>query len=326
MPQLWQGNWTANGRDESPACATPGSRSMKILLTGACGFIGRNLITELETRGHELRLLDMTRPEDATMFQGAASRAHVPLHTRWPFMQAEVTDEAAMMRACEGMDAAVHLAGEPRGLPEIAVPTFRSNALGTFVAIDAAHRSGVRRFLCASSINAFGTFFWRLSGKPAPYRGLPLDEDFSPVPEDPYSLSKLVNEHTCAAYQRAYGMTAIAFRFAGVWPQARYSAALAAGPPPTTAWSDDLYQWVHVEDVARGIRQALEAEHLTGFGVYTLGAGDTRCPEPTVELVRRFRPDLARGLAAPLPGRAALLAIDRARKAFGYDPRFRLGD
>ena len=268
----------------------------------------------------------MTRPEDATMFQGAASRAHVPLETRWPFVQAEVTDEAAMVRACAGMDAVIHLAGEPRGLPEIAVHTFRSNALGTFVAIDAAQRSGVPRFLCASSINAFGTFFWRMSGKPAPYGSLPLDEAFEPVPEDPYSLSKLVNEETCAAYQRAYGITAIAFRFAGVWPQTKYAAALEAGLAPTAAWSDDLYQWVHVEDVARGIRQALEADHPTGFRVYTLGAGDTRCPEPTMELVRRFRPDLARTLATPLPGRAPLLAIDRARQAFGYDPQFRLGD
>ena len=159
-----------------------------------------------------------------------------------------------------------------------------------------------------------------------PYRGLPLDEGFPPVPEDPYSLSKLVNEQTCAGYQRAYGIAAIAFRFADVWSQARYSGALVAGLPPTTAWSDDLYQWVHVEDVARGIRQALEADHLTGFGVYTLGAGDTRCPEPSMELIRRFRPDLARTLAAPPAGRAPLLAIDRARNAFGFDPQFRLGD
>ena len=121
-------------------------------------------------------------------------------------------------------------------------------------------------------------------------------------------------------------MTATSFRFAGVWPQARYAQVREAGLPPTTAWADDLYQWMHVEDVARGIRQALEADQLTGFGVYSLGAGDTRCPEPTMELVRRFRPDLAQTLAAPLPGRAPLLVIDRARKAFGYDPRFRLGD
>ena len=83
---------------------------------------------------------------------------------------------------------------------------------------------------------------------------------------------------------------------------------------------------MHVEDIARGIRRALEADHLTGYGVYTLGAADTRCPEPTMELVRRFRPDLAQALAAPLPGRAPLLAIDRAREAFGYNPRFLLAD
>src|SRR5437773_2119301 len=81
----------------------------------------------------------------------------------------------------------------------------------------AARLAGVRRFFCASSINAFGTFFWRLSGKPVIYRKLPLDESFAPVPEDPYSLSKWVNELTCDAFHRAYGITTAAFRFAGIW-------------------------------------------------------------------------------------------------------------
>ena len=122
---------------------------MKVLITGACGFIGRNLITELENQGHELRLVDMTRPEDATVFRGRGERAHIPVKTDWPFVQAEITDEEAMLRSCGGMDAVVHLAGEPLGMPEIGVRTFRSNALGTFVIIDAAHRAGVSRFLCA---------------------------------------------------------------------------------------------------------------------------------------------------------------------------------
>ncbi|MBZ0292985.1 MAG: NAD(P)-dependent oxidoreductase [Anaerolineae bacterium] len=299
---------------------------MKVLITGACGFIGRNLIAELEARGHELRLLDATRPEDATVFSGSEARAHIPLVTDWPFVLAEITDPEAMQQACEGVDAVIHLAGEPRGLPEIGVHTFRTNALGTFVAIDAAHQASVERFMCASSINAYGTFYWRLSGKPSPYTTLPLDESFHPVPEDPYSLSKLVNEETCAAYHRAYGMTTAAFRFAGVWSQDRYQQILAEGLAPTTAWSDDLYQWVHVSDVVRGIRQALEQPDLTGDGVYTLSAGDTRCPEPTLELLERFRPDLMDNLTAPLEGRDPLLSIGTAQQAFAYDPQFRLGD
>jgi len=296
---------------------------MNVLITGACGFIGRNLIRELEG-SHQLRLLDQTAPAEATIFAGA-TRTAIPLETDWPFIQADITDPVAMQEAMAGMDAVIHLAGEPRGLPEIGVETFRANALGTFVAIDAAHRSGVRRFFCASSINAYGTFFWRLSGQPVPYTKLPLDESFPPIPEDPYSLSKLVNEETCAAYHRAYGLTTAAFRFAGVWSHERYEQALATGLPPTTAWSDDLYQWVHVADVVAGLRQALECEDLPGVGVYTLGAGDTRCPEPTMELLQRLRPDLAATVTVLLPGRAPLLSIDHARQSFGYEPRYHLG-
>lgn len=299
---------------------------MKVLITGACGFIGRNLIKELEKQGHDLRLLDATRPEEATIFAGAEGRAHIPLVTDWPFIQAEITDPEAMLRACEGVDAVIHLAGEPRGLPEIGVHTFRTNALGTFVVIDAAHRMGVNRFMCASSINAYGTFYWRLSGRPSPYTTLPLDESFPPVPEDPYSLSKLVNEETCAAYHRAYGMTAVAFRFAGVWNEERYQRIREQGLPPTTTWSDDLYQWVHVNDVVRGIRQALEKSDLSGYGVYTLSAADTRCPEPTMEVLQRFRPDLASRVMTLLEGRAPLLSIHAAEQAFAYHPQFRLGD
>ena len=85
----------------------------------------------------------------------------------------------------------------------------------------------------------------------------------------------------------------------------------------------DLYQWVHVEDVAQGLRQALENEALPGYGVFTLGAGDTRCPEPTRQLLQRLRPDLE--VVGELPGRAPLLSIAAAQAAFGYAPQYRLG-
>lgn len=297
---------------------------MKVLITGACGFIGRHLIEELEAR-HELCLLDQTHPDEATIFSGGDTRKAIPLKTDWPFVQANITDPEAMQKAMTGMDAVVHLAGEPRGLPEIGVATFRDNALGTFVAINAAQQAGVIRFFCASSINAFGTFFWRLSGQPVAYTKMPLDETFPPVPEDPYSLSKRVNEETCAAYHRAFGLTTGAFRFAGVWSHDRYDQTISAGLPPTEEWSDGLYQWVHVADVVRGIRQALETPDLPGYGAYTLGAADTRCPEPTMDLLERLRPDLAKTVDPPLTGRAPLLSIDLARQTFGYAPRYRLG-
>lgn len=301
---------------------------MKILITGACGFIARALMAELETseHKHELRLLDRALPQQATVFQpGKHERADAPFETPWEFVQAVITDPDAMRTAVEGVDAVIHLAAAVSGLPHLGFETFRDNALGTFIMLDAARLAGVKRFLCASSINAFGTFYWRLSGRPVEYHKMPLDEDFKPVPEDPYSLSKYVNEETCAAFHRAYGITTAAFRFAGVWTDEMYQNALQKGLPPTQAWSDDLYQWVHVNDIARGLRLAIESSNLPGHGVYTLSAADTRCPEPTMELLRRFRPDLTATVDPPLVGRAPLLSIERARRTFGYEPRFRLG-
>ncbi len=299
---------------------------MKVLITGAFGFVARVLIDELDS-AHELRLLDRCRPEDATVFApGSTERLALPMKTDWPCLQGDITDAAAMRSAVEGMDAVIHLAAAVSGLPEVGVDTFRVNALGTYVMLDACRLAGVRRFLCASSINAFGTMYWRLSGKPPVYDKLPLTEDLPPVPEDAYSLSKWVNEETCAAFHRAHGVTSAAFRFSAVWSEPMYEQRLSEGLAPTEAWSDDLYIWVHVADVARAMRQALEAPDLPGHGVYTLNAADTRCPEPSMDVLERFRPDLAASLDRPLEGREALVSSARAHRAFGYAPQYRLGD
>ena len=154
---------------------------------------------------------------------------------------------------------------------------------------------------------------------------MPLTESYPPVPEDAYSLSKYVNEETCAAFHRAYGITTAAFRFAGVWSVEMYEKAQAKGLAPTAAWSDDLFQWVHLYDIATGIRQALEAPDLPGHGVYYLGAADTRCPEPSMDILRKFRPDLADHVTEPLEGRASLVSIRRAQQAFGFAPKYRQG-
>jgi nucleoside-diphosphate-sugar epimerase len=299
---------------------------MKVLITGATGWLGRELTAALEGE-HSLVLLDRNAPGEATVFlPGKGDREPAPFETDLPFVKAELTDVEGVRRACEGCEAIVHLAASTTGLPEFGVATFRDNALGTYIVLDEARLAGVTRVLCASSVNAFGTIYWRISGTPPVYTKMPLDETFPPVPEDSYSLSKWVNEETCAAFHRAYGLTTAAFRFAGVFNDALYEQWLVNAKQPTAAWSDDLYQWAHHNDIIAGLKRALECPTLPGHGVYYLGAADTRCPEPSMELLERFRPDLAATVETPIEGRGSLISIDRARQAFGYDPQYRLGE
>ena len=299
---------------------------MKVLITGACGWVGRELTKVLAEAGHTLRLTDIADPAEATMFvPGREGRVKAPIKLDWPFVRADLCDGTAMLAACEGMDAVVHLGTVPSGLYDHGKEVMQASVVGTWVVMDAARREGVGRMCYASSVNAYGTFYWRVSGKASVYTTMPLREDeFAPVPEDPYSLGKYFNELTAASFHRAFGGKYAGFRFAGLWTEELYRQRLE-NPEPTKEWSDGLYQWVHYADEVAGIRKALECPTLPECDVYLLGAADTTQPESTMEILHRFRPDLVRTMKSEIAGRGALVSIDRAKVAFGYAPIHRLG-
>jgi len=299
---------------------------MRILITGAAGWLGRYVAAELSAR-HELTLLDQAHPDEATVFDpdSPGGRRVEPLTADWPYRRVDLGDRAALAEAIAGSECVIHLAAKPTGDWEGAEVTMESNVMGTFNVLRAAVAHGVRRVVNASSINAFGSFYWRVSGVPPVRDRLPLTETATPVPEDPYSLSKLTTELMTATFTRAFALETVNLRFAGVWPEQRYDRVMAEGLPATTQWADDLFQWVHVRDVTSGIVRATEVSAVTPDPI-VLGAGDTRAPEQTLDLVRRFRPDLVPLLHEPLTGREPLLSIRRARSRLDYQPQFSLDD
>jgi UDP-glucose 4-epimerase len=299
-----------------------------VAITGAGGAIGRRLTARL-AEVHDLVLIDSVAPENASVYDPTSPgvRRAAPIVPDWPYHQVDILELDGLVSALSQVDAVVHLAGSPTGEWDNAIEIMRVNALGTMSVHEAARRSSVRRVVTASSINAFGSFFWRVSDEPPVRERLPLAEDEGRIPEDPYSLSKGVAEDIGATYSRAFGMETVALRFAGVWSPERYETAVTSGLPQTTAWADDLFQWVHVDDVVDGLALSLTApftEPFSAAGAITLSAADTKAPEPTLELIRRYRPELETHLREELPGRASLLSIARARSVLGYAPRFAL--
>jgi nucleoside-diphosphate-sugar epimerase len=287
---------------------------MKVLVTGASGRLGPFVVAELEAAGHELVLMSRRRPAAAD---------------RWPWVEGDITDFAACVKATEGVEAIQHLAAQPgptdhphmrkqteeRGLPFD--QTMRSNIIGTYYLLRAALERGIRIFVMTGSNCALGHGF-RISSTDFPFTYLPVDEEHPSNVEDSYSYSKLAGEELLASYTRAYGMRTYAIRSAGICDAER-RADMARHAGPARGWNPWLWAWVGSEDVASAHRLLMEkADEIEPHGVYFCNGDDTTALEPTLELLERLKPELA-PLARNVQGHQSLLSNQKLRESVGWE-------
>jgi len=116
---------------------------MRLLITGANGFLGSALARRLASDGHQVRGL-VRAGSDASPLDGAGVER----------VTGDVTDEASVERALEGTEVVFHLAGLRRAPERSAF--FRVNAEGTRTVCDAMLRVGARRMVLAGSLAAVG--------------------------------------------------------------------------------------------------------------------------------------------------------------------------
>jgi nucleoside-diphosphate-sugar epimerase len=240
---------------------------MKILVTGGTGFLGRRAVAALSGR-HEIRLL--VRPG----VRSQASRSGFPAGVS--LASGDVTDRASLAAAMAGCDAILHAAA----LVKILAPKEqfdRVNVGGLANALAAAQEAGVARFLYVSSFIALGP----TEGGP----GGVLDEDAEPIPSDgerawinDYERTKALGD------RRARQAIAAGAPVAVVYPGVIYGPGeMTEGNlvvrhlldlvhrrlPALLGRPERRWCYVHVDDVADGIRRTIEAPSFGGR--YVLG-------------------------------------------------------
>lgn len=146
---------------------------MKVLVTGASGFLGSHVVEQLAKRGDTVRVL----------LRKSSSKKHLEDVPRLEFAEGAVDDASSCERAAAGMDAVVHIAGivKARNADEF----FATNVGGTQNMLEAAKKSpSVKRFVYASSQAVAGPS----------EDGSPVPVDREPRPLTQYGRSKLAGE------------------------------------------------------------------------------------------------------------------------------------
>lgn len=243
---------------------------MKILLTGASGFVGAAIARHLVVAGHELRL-PLRRPQLAPNLGDRVL----------PVVIGDLTDPIDWAPLLEGIDGLVHTAGLAHGKDDES-RLFAVNVAATDRLMRAAARAGVKRIVHVSSIRA-------VVGRHAEFV---VEEETEPHPIDAYGRSKLMAE---AAVLGA-GLNGVILRSplvygAGVGANMRALARLARSPLPLPF--DGL---TAKRSIVSDVNLASAAAHglrLSDSGTFTALVAD---PEPVSvrEIVTIFRQALGR--------------------------------
>ena len=291
------------------------------LVTGGAGFIGSNLCEAILRMGYRVRCLDNLSTGKA---ENTALFADEPGYT---FIEGDIRDFETCCSACEGVDFVLHQAAWGSVPRSLEMPQFynENNIGGTLNMLEAARRSGVRKFVYASSSSVYGD-------EPA----LPKTEGREGNLLSPYALTKRCCEEWAKLYTMHYGLDTYGLRYFNVFgrrqtPDGAYAAVipkfirqLLAGERPTINGDGrQSRDFTYIENVIEANLKACLAPHEAAGEAYNIAFGG-----------REYLIDIYNGLTKALgvsaepifgperPGdiKHSNADIGKARRLLGYDP------
>lgn len=318
---------------------TRGADAMRVLVTGAAGFVGARLRRALAAAGHEVVGVDLLGA-DVEVPEGVS--------------RVDVRDADALEPLLHGIDTVCHLAAVTSG-PESAVFA-ANNDLGTAVLLDVMGRAKIRHLVLASSVVVYGEGRYRGMNSGPFYPGLrrradldrgmfdhlaprtgelltwePVTEDAPLRPRGFYGASKLAQENYALAWGLATGAAVTALRYHNGYGEGartgfigNFLTALDQGRPPLVGEDGgQVRDVVHVDDIVAATVAAVD-RRPPGFVPLNIASGHPVTMWEVASIMAK-----ARGGPAPVVtgryhlGDARHLAADpeRARRTLGFTAR-----
>jgi len=300
---------------------------MRVLVTGAAGFIGSNLTDRLLAEGHQVLGIDNFNefydPKLKTRNLKSAKT-----HAELELVRGDILDRSLLERVFAAFkpERVVHLAAWAGVRPSIAKPAIyqQVNLEGTVNLLERCRHDSVRHFVFASSSSVYG------DRREVPFS----EEDAVSRPISPYAATKAAGELLCYTWHHLFAINVHCLRFFTVYgPRQRpemaihlFTRAIDAGEP-ITLFGDPASSrdYTYVDDIIDGVMASIE--RVNGYRIYNLGESKTVPLAHLVELIGEAlgkKPIVRRAPAQPGDVSRTFADISRAREELGYDPHVKI--
>ena len=292
---------------------------MRVLVTGAAGFIGTHLVKHLWDDGHRVTRLDLRLMGISTALnrEGAMVVTCPPTDIRDDLAMGVHEDASAK---CGGYDACVHLAAiaSPNVCGSDPATAWSTNVQGTFNVLGLCRWLGVKRVVFMSSAHCYG-----ISPK-----YLPTDETHPRALLDVYTATKVAGEDLCEMFWLYHGLSYCALRLFNAYGPGqsdqyfvgrKLAEAKAVRVTMRTPLRDVTKDWIHVSDVCRAIALALASDYV---GAVNVGTGvETRLADIAETIAAGFGVEVEpEDVGDPGPTRMCA-DWSRAKNILGWSPK-----
>lgn len=299
---------------------------MRVLVTGAAGFIGNAVAWQLLRDGHKVAGIDNFNDYYPVTLK-RARHARLEAMRGYRGVEGDICDRSLLARLCRQnkFDAVCHMAAQPGVRYSIQHPFIyaHSNLEGFLSVLEACRHAGIPRLVYASSSSVYG-----VNAKLPCRETDPVDRQVSL-----YGATKRANELMAQTYTHLYGLQTIGLRLFTVYgPWGRPDMAtwlftrdlLAGKTIEVYNYGRMRRDFTYIDDIVQGVRNALRTPRLAPCEIFNLGNHRSERLMDMINCIARalgVKPKMKLMPLQPGDVKATYADIARARRLLGFTPK-----